>query len=127
LSSGQGTVFPAPVTSPGEPFERSELQALLWADAGLFRTAGGLQHARSRLGGWGAPPGDSFEALEDRNLLDLARLLVDAALGRRESRGAHYRDDYPEADPRFARHSRVRATPVESAPAPTKDTSHALV
>ncbi|CAN5328534.1 L-aspartate oxidase [soil metagenome] len=123
----EDTVFPAPVTSPGEPFERSELQALLWADAGLFRTAGGLQHARSRLGGWGAPSGDSFEALEDRNLLDLARLLVDAALGRRESRGAHYRDDYPEADPRFARHSRVRATPVESAPAPTKDTSHALV
>ena len=100
-------VFSEPVTAEGEPFERAELQELLWASAGLFRSADGLESARSRLARWSAPSGTSFAALEDRNLLELARLLVGAALARRESRGAHYRDDYPEADPRFARHSTV--------------------
>ena len=99
------TVFAEPVTGTGEPFARAELQTLLWDDAGLFRSADGLASARARLAGWSAPSGVSFTALEDRNLLELASLLMDAALARRESRGAHCRDDYPDVDPLFARHS----------------------
>ncbi len=102
------TVVSVPVAPAGRLFARAELQTLLWEDAGLFRSAEGLESARTRLAGWSAPSGHSFAALEDRNLLELARLLVGAALARRESRGSHYRDDHPEADPRFARHSTVR-------------------
>ena len=34
---------------------------------------------------------------EERNLLDTGRLIVEAALLRRESRGGHYRSDFPAA------------------------------
>ncbi|MES2095027.1 MAG: L-aspartate oxidase [Actinomycetota bacterium] len=120
------TVISDPALETGEQFERSQLRALLWQDAGLFRSGQSLDAARSRIAGWRAPSGNSFAALEDRNLLENAGLLVAAALARRESRGAHYRDDHPETDPRFARHSSVQAgRPTEITIA--KDTSHALV
>ncbi len=41
---------------------------------------------------------DLAEALELDSLLGLAELIVRCALSRRESRGAHYREDYPERD-----------------------------
>ncbi len=40
--------------------------------------------------------------LEDRNLLELARLVATAALAREESRGAHDRTDFPETRPEWA-------------------------
>jgi len=104
------TVFSEAVTSIGEPFVRADLQALVWNEVGLFRSANGLESARARLASWSAPSGVSFTALEDRNLLELATLLVEAAQARRESRGAHCRDDYPETDPLCARHSTVQVT-----------------
>jgi L-aspartate oxidase len=44
-----------------------------------------------------------FGAAEARNLLLAGRLLAQAALARRESRGGHYRVDYPQADPAWQR------------------------
>jgi succinate dehydrogenase/fumarate reductase flavoprotein subunit len=46
-------------------------------------------------------------ALEARNLLTVADAIVQAALGREESRGAHSRLDFPERA-EVARHSLVR-------------------
>jgi len=83
--------------------DRDELQALMWSNAGLYRNAGALQEAADILAGWTSTD-DTVAAREDGNLLDLARLVVAAALAREESRGAHYRDDYPETSPAFARH-----------------------
>jgi L-aspartate oxidase len=82
-------------------FTRGELQELMWTHAGLERSAAGLQHAEGILAGWSAA-GDTVARLEDRNLLDLARLVVRAALRREESRGAHYRVDFPESRPEYA-------------------------
>jgi len=46
-------------------------------------------------------------ALNDiRNLLLVGRFVVRAAAARKESRGAHYRSDFPVADPQFARPQR---------------------
>ncbi|AYG03810.1 L-aspartate oxidase [Gryllotalpicola protaetiae] len=81
-------------------FDRIALQELMWQHAGVQRSGEGLAHAASVLAAW------STTELEDRNLLDLARVVVDAALAREESRGAHYRTDFPTARPEFAQRRR---------------------
>jgi succinate dehydrogenase / fumarate reductase, flavoprotein subunit len=49
---------------------------------------------------------DLLEAIELGNLLDLAEVLAVSALARKESRGGHYREDYPHRDDvNFMRHT----------------------
>ena len=83
---------------------RQTLQQLLWNFAGVHRSADGLAAAATSLAGWSAPDpsSSSVAALEDRNLLDLARLLVTAAQAREESRGAHFRSDFAATRPELA-------------------------
>ncbi|MFC6354998.1 L-aspartate oxidase [Luethyella okanaganae] len=79
-------------------FSRDALQGLLWDAAGVLRTGEGLEAASEALDGWRRPPtgpGASRGELEDANLLDLGRLVVAAAIAREESRGAHFRSDFP--------------------------------
>ena len=42
-------------------------------------------------------------ALDLRNLLTVSEAIARAALERRESRGGHFRDDYPEKDPAYGK------------------------
>jgi L-aspartate oxidase len=80
------------------PFTRAALQELMWTKAGVERDEAGLTEAAALLDAWDAPdPADRGRA-EDRNLLDLARLTVAAAIARRDSVGAHFRADAPLAD-----------------------------
>ena len=52
------------------------------------------------------------EALELENMLKVAEAIVFSALQREESRGAHYRNDFPERnDEEWLKHSLVSATP----------------
>ncbi len=72
-----------------------ELRAIMWLHGGIVRSGAGLRRAR-----------DEIERLrpalarhrEAQNLVTVAALIVDAALERRESRGAHHRADFPELD-----------------------------
>jgi L-aspartate oxidase len=84
----------------------TELRDLMWKYAGLLRDAAGLREAQRRLDALAVtmPRGMFRRALEARNLHTVAGLIVAAALGREESRGAHYRNDFPERDSE-ARHS----------------------
>ena len=69
------------------------IRELMWNDAGIHRTAKGLRHCIDQLGGIASrlPPG----ATEERNMVDTALLIAEAALMRKESRGGHFRSDFP--------------------------------
>jgi L-aspartate oxidase len=84
---------------------RQEIQNLMWAAVGLERDAVALRAALDTLHGWQVT-GTALPELEDRNLLDLARITAHAALVREESRGAHDRSDAPETREEW-RHSLV--------------------
>jgi len=78
-----------------ELVDRAALQALMWEHVGLERNATGLGAASARLAAWRAPEVRDRRTAEDRNLLELARLTVAAALARTGSVGAHFRSDDP--------------------------------
>ena len=76
------------------------LQTTMTEHAGVLRSESGLAVAAAELAALrdkvGAEPGTT--AWETTNLLTLAGALVDAAALRRETRGSHWREDYPERD-----------------------------
>jgi L-aspartate oxidase len=84
----------------------AELRELTARDAGLLRDATGLLRAQSRLAAMSEamPRGLTRRALEARNLHIVAELIVRTALAREESRGAHFRLDFPRRAS-VARHS----------------------
>jgi L-aspartate oxidase len=71
------------------------VRAVMWKYAGIARTATGLRNAAIALKEIEArlPEG----ATEELNLVQTARLIAGAALIRKESRGGHYRSDFPRA------------------------------
>jgi L-aspartate oxidase len=72
---------------------------LMWRMAGVFRTRKGLEEAVATLdaGNRSAFP-PTPEGWRHHNLVTVARLCARAALRREESRGAHFRADFPERD-----------------------------
>jgi L-aspartate oxidase len=84
----------------------AEVRKIMWEDAGLLRDVEGLRRAQVRLDAMvrGIPRGYSRRAVEARSLFTVAYVIVASALGREESRGAHYRSDFPQRD-MLAKHS----------------------
>ena len=85
---------------------RENLPDLMWRNAGIARNGTRLLLTARILNLWQRtmPPPATPADFELRNLLVVARLLVEAALQRRESRGAHCRADFPEPSPVWQRH-----------------------
>jgi L-aspartate oxidase len=109
---GVGSFFPAEavtgMTSEAET-ERwiAELRALMWRDAGLLRDREGLERAQQGLEALAMtkPTGLFRRGVEARNLHLVAWLIVESALMRTESRGAHFRTDFPKPNDAGRRHS----------------------
>lgn len=90
-----------PVAHPGTRRDIiPTLRKTMWEHVGLSRDAVGLTLAIETLDGL---QGDGLHP-EAANLLLVARMIAWAAYLRQESRGAHYRSDFPDTEPSWARH-----------------------
>lgn len=83
-----------------------EIQNLMWQDVGIIRTGSGLKQAIQKLEGIRLTIPHSRRAWEAMNLQTAGLLVARSALAREESRGAHYRTDFPaHNDEKFLKHS----------------------
>ena len=83
-----------------------ELQSLMWDRVGMVRSGEGLEEAASILASWrrSADKPSDRPSYELENMILVGRLMAEAALIREESRGAHFRSDFPEPSPAWQRH-----------------------
>ena len=111
----------------GESFAvvRDELRAVMQQDVGVFRDRNGLQRAvdavselrqrgrnvrvKSRVKSFNF---ELLNAIELKGMLELGQVIASGALGREESRGAHYRTDFLERDDKhWLKHTLAYQTP----------------
>jgi len=95
-----------PVPKAFPPASLTGLQKLHWDKVGIIRDKEGLNQAATLLAAWqqALPEPADQPSYELGNLILTGRLLTEAALIREESRGAHYRSDFPESSPRWQCH-----------------------
>ena len=91
----------APKTVEHQPDLEQALRDTMWSEVGVARSGEGLGEAL-----------DEFDRIEDkavpgpsalRSMITVARSVASSALQRTESRGGHYRTDYPDTAPGWAR------------------------
>ena len=113
---------------------RQQLPALVWDSAGICRTQAVLEKAIAQINSWrsecanfrvsqyllSSPPCHNVKVdtppsgqplrtyAETLNLLDVAYLVLNSAAFRTESRGGHYRTDYPQTSPSWQVHTLVQ-------------------
>src|SRR6185436_14346454 len=92
---------------------KAEMQSLMWNKVGLVRNGpelrtaiGELETLLDRLSTVSVQPSRKYnlewqEYLNLRNFLLVSKLIATSALAREDSRGSHYRSDFPQADERF--------------------------
>ena len=91
------------------------LQSLMWDKVGIIRSGEGIEEATGVLATWQSllsQPSDR-PSYELNNLVLCARLVTEAALLRNESRGAHFRTDFPKASPEWQRHTVFRKNDIK--------------
>jgi L-aspartate oxidase len=105
LRSARASRLPPPASDRLTEAETAEIRRAMSEHVGVERDAAGLLRTLERfdeIGGRLARAG--FES----NMLVAARLIARAALAREESRGGHYRTDFPDPDPAWQRRSYAR-------------------
>jgi L-aspartate oxidase len=93
---------------------RHSLTNLMGRSAGIERNADDLKAAADQVNFWERFVSDREfpdpRGWEMENMLLVARLVIAAAAARRESRGVHYRSDFPETDPKQNQHIAIVAS-----------------
>jgi L-aspartate oxidase len=87
-----------------------EIRSIMWKEVGIIRSAAHLKRALERLEALALePPAKPARGpCEFYNIWTLAQLIARSALAREESRGSHYRSDFPlRNDERFRKHSHI--------------------
>jgi L-aspartate oxidase len=91
---------------------QNSLGAIMWRNVGIRRDAAGLDAAAAQVDFW-----DRYVSMREfhtvagwelQNMLLVARLMIASARARHESRGVHYRSDYPQTVPELAGHVTIR-------------------
>jgi L-aspartate oxidase len=88
------------------PLNLSNLQSLMWDKVGIIRSGKSLTEAAGILATWQSllsQPSDR-PSYELNNMVLCARLMTEAALAREESRGAHFRTDFPRTSAEWQKH-----------------------
>jgi L-aspartate oxidase len=92
-----------------------EIRRFMWSYVGIFRSDTRLSRARRRIELTESEIREYYwrftltsDLLELRNIAAVARLVIESALWRKESRGLHYTTTHPEKSPAFARPSVLR-------------------
>ncbi|MEX0728717.1 MAG: L-aspartate oxidase [Planctomycetaceae bacterium] len=95
---------------------RNSLGSLMWRAVGIHRNAASLKEAAMQVDFWNRYVSTREFATpagwELQNMLLAARLMIAAATARTESRGVHFRSDFPETDPSLARHIGLHSNAV---------------
>jgi L-aspartate oxidase len=106
-SAATGSAYAAPASrelAGGLP--RHEIQRIAWERCGIVRDGDGLRAACAALDrAESAAPAFTPERAEARNMQQVALLIARSALAREESRGAHFRTDFPGKQAACGRHS----------------------
>ncbi|WP_433176934.1 L-aspartate oxidase [Actinoallomurus sp. CA-150999] len=89
-----------------DPSVHAEVQRIMTADVGVLRNGPGLERAAEELAALADRTTDKpcTEAWEATNLHTVASLIVAAARRREETRGSHWREDFPDADETWRGH-----------------------
>ena len=93
----------------------SQIRDIMWSHVGLVRTESGLLEAMTQLRD--LEISGAVQTQQGQNMLTVAQLIAMAALARQESRGAHFRADYPEPADAWTHGSVWTLTALESFPA----------
>jgi fumarate reductase (CoM/CoB) subunit A len=93
-----------------------KLRDVMWSKVGIIRTNEAMTEARVELNDLNREINsqgsrlqtlryniDLVSCLENTNMITVARAIIEAALLRQDSRGAHYREDFPKQDPEWSR------------------------
>src|SRR5215470_8927747 len=99
-----------PHANHAEAPARTQIRDVMWRHVGILRNGKELKAALAQLDGMQMPEGPSTrEEHELKNLHSLAKLITRSAIAREESRGSHYRSDFPyRDDDDFQKHSLIR-------------------
>ncbi len=95
---------------------RHELQDMMWQKAGILRSAQSLNTALQELQQLSARLEElansliNIKTLEMDNMLQISEAIARSALARTESRGSHYRHDYPLTDEALCKHILLQKT-----------------
>ncbi len=104
------TVPPLKIASRIGPDFKIQIKELMSRYVGVLRSEKELLKAREKLAEFYGHIEEGIHLLnaESRNMLEVARLIVECCLMRKESRGLHFIEEYPDKDDRYLRDTVIK-------------------